>query len=331
MKHCGKLILKINTFAQAVISDSQAAARRRDAKQLTFDFGEVDEVKQKELVATKAIEKAADREHATRSIFAQHAIKASEIEQDLKQSDEAIGNPAAVESFVTESLMNILGVQITRDKKAKGFTLYTTNLPPVLKNALPTENQLKVSFFSPTPEGYIYLGRNHIFVEQLCQYLMANSLNSKTEDGPARTAVIRCRDVDIKTTLLLFRVRNVIEEKKGRNQFVAEEMLLWGYKGSLSDNDILNKDEVKQLMVHAAPSANITEQAKAGFLENELENIAELRDDFDKIALKRAEILIEAHERFRKVMGGKKYKVVEPILPMDLMGVYILLPDHSAR
>ncbi|MBL7113791.1 MAG: DEAD/DEAH box helicase [Bacteroidales bacterium] len=321
----------MDTVLQAVISDSRAAARRRDAKQLTFDFGEVDEVKQKELVATRAIEKAADREHATRSIFAQHAIKAHEIEQDLKQSDEAIGNPEAVESFVAESLMNLLGVQITKDKKVKGYNLYTTNLPPVLKNALPAENRLKVSFFSPTPEGYIYLGRNHIFVEQLCQYLMANSLNSKTEDGPARTAVIRCRDVGIKTTLLLFRVRNVIEEKKGRNQFVAEEMLLWGYKGSPSDNDILNKDEVKQLMAYAAPSANITEQAKAGFLENELENISELRDDFDKIALQRAEILIEAHERFRKVMGGKKYKVVEPVLPMDLMGVYILLHDHTDR
>ena len=321
----------MDTVLQAVISDSQAAARRRDAKQLTFDFGEMDEVKKKEFIATKAIEKAADREHASRSIFAQHAIKAQEIEQDLKQSDEAIGDPEAVEAFVTESLMNILGVQITKDKKVKGYTLYTTNLPSVLKITLPAESQLKVSFFSPTPEGYLYIGRNHIFVEQLCQYLMANSLNSSTKDGPARSAVIRCRDVNIKTTLLLFRVRNVIEEKQGKNQFVAEELLLWGYKGNPSDNDILSKNEVRKLMSHAVPSANITEQAKASFLENELENISELRDEFDKIALQRADILIEAHERFRKVMGGKKYKAVEPVLPMDLMGAYILLPDSTSR
>ncbi len=227
--------------------------------------------------------------------------------------------------------MNILGVQITKDKKVKGYTLYTTNLPSVLKITLPAESQLKVSFFSPTPEGYLYIGRNHIFVEQLCQYLMANSLNSSTKDGPARSAVIRCRDVNIKTTLLLFRVRNVIEEKQGKNQFVAEELLLWGYKGNPSDNDILSKNEVRKLMSHAVPSANITEQAKASFLENELENISELRDEFDKIALQRADILIEAHERFRKVMGGKKYKAVEPVLPMDLMGAYILLPDSTSR
>ena len=319
----------MDSVLQAVISDSQAAARRRDAKQLTFDFSKVDEVREKELIATKAIEKAADREHASRTIFAQHAIKANEIEQDLKQADEAIGNPEAVEAFVTESLMNVLGVQITKDKKANGYILYTANLPPVLGSPLPPKKQLKVSFFSPTPEGYIYLGRNHVFVEQLCQYLMANALSSNADHKPARSAVIKCKDIKIKTTILLFRVRNVIEEKHSKNQFVAEEMLLWGYRASPSDNAFLDKDEIKKLMAHAVPSANITNQAKASFLENELENIFELGDEFDKIALQRAEILIEAHERFRKVMGGKRFKVVEPVLPMDLMGVYILLPDRG--
>ena len=319
----------MDSVLQAVISDSQAAAKRRNAKQLTFDFGEIDEVRQKEIIATRAIEEAADRETASRTIFAQHAIKANEIEQDLKQADEAIGNPEAVEAFVTEALLNVLGVQISKNRKANGYTLYTANLPPVLKSVLPAEEQLKVSFFSPTPEGHMYLGRNHVFVEQLCQHLMANALSSNTRKEPARAAVIRCRDVKIKTTLLLFRVRNVIEEKQGKNQFVAEEMLLWGYRGSPSDNDILDKDEVKTLMATALPSANITDQAKASFLDNEIENISELRKEFDDIALTRAKILIEAHERFRKMMGGKRFKVVEPVLPMDLMGVYILLPDRG--
>jgi SNF2 family DNA or RNA helicase len=117
----------MDSVLQAVISDSQAAAKRRNARQLTFDFGEANEVRQKELIATKAIEKAADREHASRTIFAQHAIKANEIEQDLKQADEAIGNPEAVESFVTESLMNILGVQISKDKWI--YTVYGKSSP----------------------------------------------------------------------------------------------------------------------------------------------------------------------------------------------------------
>jgi superfamily II DNA or RNA helicase len=319
----------MDSVLQAVISDSQAAAQRRNARQLTFDFEKNYAVQEKELVATKAIEEAARRETASRTIFAQHAIRADEIEQDLKQADEAIGNPQAVEAFVTEALLNVLGVQISRDRKENTYTLYTANLPPALKSALPTAEQLRVSFSSPTPEGYMYLGRNHVFVEQLCRLLMANALGGRAPKGPARAAVIRCREVKIKTTLLLFRVRNVIEEKQGRNQFVAEEMLLWGYRGSPSDNDILDAAEVKALMADALPSANLTDQARAGFLESELETVAELGKAFDAIALQRAESLIDAHERFRKVLGGKRFRVVEPVLPMDVLGAYILLPENQ--
>jgi hypothetical protein len=122
---------------------------------------------------------------------------------------------------LVDALSHLLGAQISPDKK--GYILYTTNLPPVLKSVLPQANQLKVSFYSPTPEGYLYLGRNHIFVEQLCQYLMANSLNPDTRSGPARAAVIRFRDVDIKTTLLLFRV--VMSLKKKSRQAAGSKCL----------------------------------------------------------------------------------------------------------
>ena len=128
---------------------------------------------------------------------------------------------------------------------------------------------------------------------------------------------------------MLFRVRNVIAEKQSSTQLVAEEMLLWGYTGNLSDNSILSNEEVKNLMTQTVPTANLTPEAKTGFLENELDSVVELRSRFDDVALKRAEVLVEAHGRFRKVLGGHGYKVVEPMLPMDLMGIYILLPDNT--
>ena len=319
----------LDSVFQAIMTKAQTDIGKKDPRQLTFELTESDDVKNKEIIVTKEIEKAAEREKATRNIFAQNAIKPDEIEEDLKQSDEAIGNPDAVESFVVESLTNLLGVQITKSKNVNGYTLYTTNLHGVLKSALPEKDSLKVSFYSPTPKGYIYLGRNHIFVEQLCQYLLSNSLESKNEYSPARTSVIKTRHVDIKTTILLFRVRNVIAEKQTSNQLVAEEMLLWGHTGNLSDNNILSNDEVKKLMTQTVPTANLTPEAKTGFLENELNNFVELRGSFDNVALKRAEALVEAHGRFRRVMGGHGYKVVEPVLPMDLMGIYILLPDNT--
>lgn len=313
----------MDSVLQAVLLSAPSQAQSR---QLTLQFNTAAEVQEKELVATKAIEEAAARETASRNIFAQHAIKAHEIEQDLRQSDEAIGNPKAVEYFVTDALTHLLGVQITKDRK--GYILFTANLPPVLKGTLPQAAQLKVSFYSPTPEGYLYIGRNHLFVEQLCRHLMAHSLKQDKHYGPARASVIRCQDVAIKTALLLFRVRNVIEEKQTGKQLVAEEMLVWGYRGNAGDNQILSPDEIKNLMENAVPTANLTEQAKEEFLTNELGRIKNLGVTLDQIAIVRSEILVEAHERFRKVIGGKRYKVVEPVLPMDLMGIYILLPDR---
>ena len=140
----------MDSVLQAVLESPQATSPH--PRQLSL-FDELDMVKEKELAASRAIEEAAQREKASRNIFAQNAIKAEEIEQDLQESDEAIGNPQAVERFVTEALLNMLGVQITNDN-SQGYNLFTENMPGTLKAVLPEENPIKISFVSPIPEGY---------------------------------------------------------------------------------------------------------------------------------------------------------------------------------
>ena len=51
------------------------------------------------------------------------------------------------------------------------------------------------------------------------------------------------------------------------------------------------------------------------------------RKQTDEVALERAHHLVESHTRFKKLVSGNKYKVVEPVLPMDVLGIYILLPE----
>jgi hypothetical protein len=36
----------------------------------------------------------------------------------------------------------------------------------------------------------------------------------------------------------------------------------------------------------------------------------------------------EARERFSKLMDRKRFRIVHPILPMDIFGLYVLLPDR---
>jgi hypothetical protein len=62
-----------------------------------------------------------------------------------------------------------------------------------------------------------------------------------------------------------------------------------------------------------------------------LKLIAGLQAEMEAVAEKRSQKLVEAHERFSQLMDQKQFQVVYPVLPMDVMGVYILLPDGGAR
>lgn len=316
----------IDTITQALLlnPDRQISKRRGDHNQLVLDFGQFSEAEEAKLKVTRKVEEAAEREKASRSIFAQHAIKAQEIEADLKEVDEAIGDPHAVEEFVSAALSNLFGVQVLKD--AKGYRLVTGNLPDQLRGILPAGEMVPVSFQSPTPEGYHYLGRNHRFVEQLCQLVMANTVN-RSGRRAARTAVIRTPQVVIKTTVLLFRCRNVIEDRKGQQQVVAEEMILWGWRGTPQQKEYLAHAEARELLAAARASSDLTVQARASFLDNELKLIAGLKPELDLVAEQQSQQLVEAHERFSALMDGKRFQVVHPVLPMDLLGVYILLPE----
>jgi hypothetical protein len=315
----------IDTITQALLlNPERRIQKKRHRQQLVFDFGDFAEAATARANVTRMVDEAAEREKASRSIFAQNAIKAQEIEVDLREVDEAIGDPKAVEDFVTATLNNVLGVQVMKD--AKGYRIVMGNMPPQLCDLLPAGDPVQVSFHSPTPEGYHYLGRNHRFVEQLCQFVMANTL-ARVDKRAARAAVIRTRQVAIKTTLLLFRCRNVIEQGKGGHQIVAEEMLLWGWRGTPQQREFLDHAQAKALLIEARASSDLSPQARASFLENELKLLRHLETEFDAVAEQQSKKLVEAHERFSALMDPERFQVVYPVLPMDLLGVYILLPD----
>ena len=290
--------------------------------QLSFDYAK-DEIDARTSEVTNAYQEAAERNKITRSVFAQHAIKINEIEQDLKQSDDAIGDPESVKGFVIDVVTN-LGAQIKKYKD--GYILYTTNLPGILKPVF-DEDEVFISFISPTPEDYEYVGRNHPFVEQLCQYVLNNALNSAdTGKTASRAAVIPSDMVKEKTTILQMRVRNIISDKNIGKELVAEEIFVWGYRGSAADGNIIQHTEAMEILEKAQPASDLSQQRKTEAFERESSDIHKLDDVLRKIVEHRSQELIEAHERFRKLVSGGRYKIVEPVLPPDILGIYVILP-----
>ena len=107
-------------------------------------------------------------------------------------------------------------------------------------------------------------------------------------------------------------------------------MLLWGYEGNPASGKTFRPDEAKDLLLTARVNKDIDPEQQIRFIDKEVEIIKNRQPDADKIARERSEKLVEAHERYRKALKGKEYEV-GAVLPMDLMGIYILLPDIEIK
>jgi hypothetical protein len=142
----------------------------------------------------------------------------------------------------------------------------------------------------------------------------------------ARVAEIQTDVVNTKTTLVMFRVRNVIKEVATKREAVAEEMYLWGYRSVNGELQTIDYNEAKSLLANANALSNLSRERQEADIADELNRFANLQTEFLKVADERAENLVKAHGRFKELVGGRRYEKATPVLPPDVMGVYILLP-----
>lgn len=278
---------------------------------------------------TNELELARKKGENLRSIFAQETIKPDVIKQDLQEVDEAIGNINTVTNFVIDAVQQLGGTCVS---DGLGYKMQAQNLPAHIKRFFKGPELVKISFESPTPKGYQYIGRNHRFVEQLCHFILSIAFEVHPEYGSvARVCEIQTDEVDTKTTLVMFRIRNVIKEVGSKNETVAEEMYLWGYRAKgIDDIGIIEYPEAKNLLNIAKVLSNLSQERQVADISNELQRFEMLKPKFMEMANARAEKLVESHGRFKELIGGRRYEKATPILPPDVMGVYVLLPKPKA-
>lgn len=292
------------------------------ASQMTLDFG--DEISNANKIITNQLEQAKEKAEKLRSIFAHESIDPHTIEAELKEVDEVIGDVTTVENFVVQSCRT-LGAIVNKEKD--GYALDVANLPDHLKRTLPKAPVIPLSFESPTPKGRVYIGRNHKFVEQLAQLMMALAFEPKPGAAHvARASVIQTEAVQKRTTIVQFRVRNVIKEVGRNRELIAEEMYLWGYSGIDEQKDILDYNNCKSLLLEAKSAINIPHERQEQLFTEVTENYGSLKGEVQELAEVRANHLVDSHSRFKELVGGRRYEAVYPVLPPDVMGIYVLLP-----
>ncbi|MCP3962314.1 MAG: DEAD/DEAH box helicase [bacterium] len=291
------------------------------ARQLTMEFLEP----QRREVETRW-DAAVEREKASRSLFAQQSIKAEEVRHELTESRQALGDETVVERFTVTSL-RALGAGLHGTETLRVDLRET---PAALRDLIGAGGEITVGFRGTPTRGVERLTRTHPFVEGLASYVLESALDAEFDGSPARRAsVVRTAAVDLRTTLLLLRLRFHLVTR-GRDDrekpLLAEDQLLVGFRGSPERADWLPAEDLEPLL-GAEPGANIPPELARNQLEGILGSLSALMPRLDQLAEERGQELLAAHRRVRQAAKQSVRALrVEPHLPADVLGVFVYLP-----
>jgi superfamily II DNA or RNA helicase len=274
-------------------------------------------------------EAAAQREKRSRSLFAQAGIKVEEVARELDAARAALGSPDVVERFVRDALTRI-GVPLSSGEPTH---IHLVAGPAALRDAVGSDRPVTLAFRHPASRDAELATRTHPFVAGLSTYVLESALDplrAGAASAPARRCgVVQTTSVSKRTTLLLFRLRfHIVTPSPGgeERQLLAEDVALAAFSGSVTAPSWLSDDAVEALL-EARPAANVTDDVKRHHLRRVLDVFDALRPALDERARARGKALLDAHRRVRKAgQLGLRDLRVEPHLPPDILGVFVLLP-----
>ncbi|RIH87662.1 helicase-related protein [Calidithermus roseus] len=270
---------------------------------------------------------AAEREKRSRTLFAQHALRPEEVAQQLAEARRSVGSGVEVGRFLKEAL-EVHGGQV-HDLGEGLYRFDLSGLPRSLRDLLGRDG-LKGRFSLPVQPGEEYLSRTHPLVETLSSFLLESALDPLAQGKARRAGVIATSAVRELHTLLLLRLRyhlTTTSTRKDRQRWqqLAEEVHTIAFRGFPDAPEWLSEEEVEALW-QARPTANLSLQQAQEFASLVLPELSQLRSHLDEVALKQAVRFEEAHRAVRMAADLKLRYEVEPIVPVDVLGVYVYVP-----
>ena len=216
--------------------------------------------------------------------------------------------------------------------------LHTQHLPEALRQRLADEG-LVPEGATAAPKATLTLDfadlhRSHPLVSVLADHLLENALQSPPDASTSSAATITARcaatitdAVDVVTTVVLLRLRHQLGYVRRRQayQLMAEETVALAVKGR-SQPEWLSDGTTAQLL-ECKPTANLPRDTMAREVAQALSFLAAHPERLQALAQERADTLLADHRRVREAARDVGQYSVAPCLPVDVMGVYVLLPD----
>ncbi len=284
--------------------------------QTTFDFGESEEILAPlQAEWTDALEKA----KANRTVFAQRRIKPEEVLPEWQKQQEALGSEADAARFLTSACARLNApLESLRAQKMK---FLPQHLPEALRLRLADEGLDQAAKLDLS-----LVHRSHPLIAVLADHLLEESLQGDNKIV-ARSAATVTADVDVVTTLYLLRLRHQLGYVRRRQayQLMAEETITLAVRGRA--NTEWFTDATASQLLECEPSANLPLESVTREIATALEFLKDNEGRLHKLAEKRAVELLDDHQRVREAARDVGQYTVEPCLPIDVLGVYVLLPD----
>ncbi|MDP9932579.1 helicase-related protein [Variovorax paradoxus] len=298
-----------------------ALMKRSDSRivspQVAFDFGEPEQL----LAPLQAQWRdALEKAKTNRTVFAQRRIRPDEVLPEWHKQQQALGTQADVQRFLQSACVR-LGAPLEIGRKQTARFL-PQHLPEALRQRLADEG-----IDAPQLIDFNELHRSHPLVSVLAQHMLEDALGGE-HPLAARCAATLTNDVKVVSTLYLLRLRHQLSYVRRREPFqmMAEETVALAVQGRNAPQ-WLTDDSVSRLL-ECVPSGNLPPEAAQREIRAALEFLAAQPQQLQALAQQRADALLVDHQRVREATRDVGQYSVSPCLPVDVMGVYVLLPDE---
>lgn len=288
---------------------------RRHPVQGSFDFGESAAI----LAPLHAQwHDALVKAKANRTVFAQRRIRPDEVLPEWHKQQEALGAQADVQRFVQSACARL---NASLEPGRSSFRFLPRHLPEPLRLRLADEG-----IDRPMLLNFHELHRSHPLVSVLAEHLLETSL-SEDSGIAARCAVTLTDTVAIVTTLYLLRLRYQLGYVRRREPFqmMAEEAVTVAVAGR-SHPQWLAGDSVARLL-ECTPTGNLPVEVIQREIRTALDFLSSHPQHLHALAEQRAHSLLADHQRVREAARDVGQYSVSACLPVDVIGVYVLLPD----
>ena len=294
------------------------------AQQLTLDF--IDEYDAQKQKLHDEWEDARDRERESRSRFAHHTINPQAVADELANVRAAIGGSADVAMFFRD-MLRTANVPVNINGKAEVHISNET--PRTLRQAIGRDEPFAGRFDLPLQGDELYLGRTSPVIEGLASWTLDQALDPESRDfGPvaARCGAIFTSAVGARTTLLVTRFRYHLRIGGTTGETIlCEEIVPLACTGPAAVPDWLPPDESERL-VAAQPERNLLRTAMDQQLSVLLPSLSIFQVSLESVATDRAAAQLDAHRRVRTASRTRGRIAVKPVLPVDILAAYVLLP-----